>query len=711
MTRRLIILCLLLFVAALLLTSCEMLDTLGIKLPFGAATTTTATQEPATTAAPVTTAPVTTTAAPVTTAPDPSLSIPYATLDDYTVIVKDGSEDTATAANELAAAIAGRGAATPSVGDELLAAGAKQIAVILPEEIGHPAMRYLDYKVFYEGDTVYVMVGSAAARSDAIAYLLSLMKNGSLRVPESGYLYFHSYAIEEIMINRVDIASYSLYATAESRHYIELLRDGIRELCGYTLPITDEQNELTIALAVDEGADSMKTTVTAVSDRITISGGGKNAMNFGVRAFLALMESAATDKRIDMTLTETTLSNTAYAAPSAGAFYNEAGELDRNGDGKIHIAFIGGSLTQTNEVWCPPVVEYFKSMFPNKTVTYTNAAIGATDSTMGAIRFAHDVLDVVSPDIVFVEYAVNDAGFTSETDFARRKNGVYIESIIRQCLEHENQPAVALLYFPRGFEPDSTAWKQWENGVALKERIAANYGIKSVNVLDYVKALYESQKAERPTLTYGEFLLQYYNPSDMVHPTAVGYAVFRDAILAALEADFEGFLTNRTDADLYLSDYKREIMTRWELLPLNDSSIELEGNIVHYESSPGYPMADPRYIPANNFEYPRFLEGVWQVESKTPFAISIRTKANVVGFYGLYSTTTDGMSVDIKNNSDTILGSATIAAPSSEHGRPYLTTFEVSESGKRMTYTISQSRGDAGTVFRAGYIVLGTYTD
>lgn len=700
MTRRLIPLLFLLLVASLLLAACGN----------GAPETT---EPPVTTEAPVTTAPITTTpitTAPTTTAPDPGLVIPYASLRDYTVIVKDGSEDT-DAASGLAAAIAQIGGATPSVGDELSEDTDKQIAVVLARDLGYPSMRHRDYEVFFEENTVYLMVGSAAARGDAVDYLLSLMQGGSLIVPADGYVYTHSYAAEEIAINDINIKRFALYATPESQRYIELLRDGIRDLCGYTLPITDVQGGLTISLAVGEGGNGMKTTVFADEDGITITGSGKNAMYFGVCAFLDLMENAIAGERIDMTLTEATIGNTAYAAPSAGAFYNGEGELDRNGDGEIHIVFIGGSLTATNEVWCPPVVEYFQNAFPNKTVTYTNAAIGATDSTMGAIRFAHDVLDVVSPDIVFVEYAVNDAGFTSESDWARRKNGVYIESIIRQCLEHENQPAVALLYFPRGFEPDSTAWKQWENGVALKERIAENYGVKTVNVLEYVKALYESQKADRPDLTYGEFLLQYYNPSDMVHPTAIGYGVFRDAILAALEADFEGFLTNRTDADFCLAEYKQEIMTRWELVPLDDNRIELVGDVNHYESSPGYPSSDPRYIHASNFEYPRFLEGVWQVESNAPFTIFIETKANVVGFYGCYSTKDDGMSVDIKKSTGELLGTATIAAPGSEHGRPYMATVKVSNDGKRAAYTISQSAGDEGTVFRAGYIILGTYTE
>ena len=646
------------------------------------------------------------------TAPKPSLVIPYAVLGDYTVTVKDGGEDTSAAANELAAAISEKVGVAPSVSDELLGDAAKQIAIVLPEEIGYPKMKQLDYKIFFVDSNIYVTVGSAAVRGEAINSLLSMMQNGELIVPADGYAHSHSYAAEEIMINGKDIAHYALYATPESQYFIELLRDGIRDLCGYILPITDEQNELTISLAVGEGLDCMNTTVTSDADGITISGNDKDAMYFGVCAFLDFLESAIADGSINMTLSETKLSNVAYAAPSARAFYNEAGELDRDGDGEIHIAFIGGSLTQTNQVWCPPVVKYFQSMFPNKTVTYTNAAIGATDSTMGAIRFAHDVLDVVSPDIVFVEYAVNDAGFETENDYALRKNGVYIESIIRQCLAHENQPAVALLYFPRGFALDSTACSNWENGVALKERIAKNYGVKSVNVLDYVKSLYDSQKAKRPDLSYGDFLLQYYKSSDMVHPTNTGYGVFRDAILAALEADFEGFLTNRLDADFCLAQYERDIMTRWELVPLNDSSIELEGDIVHYESIPSYPSSDPRYIPSNSFTYPRFLEGIWQVESKTPFSISITTDANIVGFYGLYSTKADGMSVSITNKSSAVvLGRASIAATGSEHGRPYLTTIKLSAEGNRETYTITQSAGNNGTIFRAGYIVLGTYAE
>ena len=522
------------------------------------------------------------------------------------------------------------------------------------------------------------------------------------------YSYSHDYEIAEILLNGEDLTGYVLTGEGDALPYLELLQETLLERSGIFLPIESEPLVKAISFAVTAGLDGAKTTLTADDAGLTISANGKNAMYFGLCAFLDFIEASTQDGRATMTVDNTvTLSNAAYAAPSAGAFYNADGELDRNGDGKIHIVFIGGSLTQSNQVWCPPVVEYFKSQFPNKTVTYTNAGIGATDSTMGAIRFARDVLSGEEPDLVFIEYAVNDAGFIRESDYTLKKNGVYIESMIRQCLAHENRPAVALLYFPRGFEPDSEAWKNWEGGVALKERIAENYGIKSVNVLEYVKALYETQKAANPALTYGDFLLQYYNASDMVHPTAVGYGVFRDAILAALEADFEGFLTNRQDADFCLADYRREILTKWELIPLDEYNVTVTGNVIRYEETPSYKSDDPRYIPDGSFDYPRFTDGILQVEDGSSFTISFDARANVIGIYGLHSPA--GMTVDIYNDdTGAKLGSISIKE---NHTRPLLVTLTQDAARRLNTYKIvpSGSNTAADTVFRMGYIVLGTY--
>lgn len=669
-------------------------------------------KEPST-AAPVTsgiptTAPATTTAPTTTTPPPTDLVIPYGDLGAYTLVMTDDSEEGDEAALNFVDAVARRTGVTLAMSSVIGSDDGKQIVVADATEVGLMRLRYHDYMLYYSETSVYLLVGSAEAREQALAYLLTLFASGRLTVPEAGYTYSHTYEIGEITLNGEDLSSYELLATEASRPYLEELQAYILEKSGYLLPLTEETLAKTISLTVTAGEGSMQTTVTVDGQGITLSGNGKNAMHYSVCAFLDFMETSTEEGRIAMTVEERlTLSNKSYAAPSAGAFYAEDGTLDRDGDGEIHIVFIGGSLTQNNQVWCPPVVEYFREQFPNKTVTYTNAAIGATDSTMGAIRFRHDVLDKVSPDIVFVEYAVNDAGYTRESDYMLKKNGVYVESIIRQCLAHENQPAVVLLNFPRGFEPGSDAWRNWEGGVDLKERIAANYGVKTVNVLDYVTALYDTQKATNPSLTYSDFLLQYYNAADMVHPTSVGYAVFRDAILAALAADFEGFLTNRTDADLYLSDYRREILTKWELIPLAGPDIRLEGNIVRYEALPSYKSDDPRHIPSGSLDYPRFTDGILQVEDGSSFTITVDARANVIGIYGLHSPA--GMSVDIYND-DTGAKLGTVNTKEN-HTRPLLVTLTQDTPRRLNTYRIvpSGSNTAAETVFRMGYLVIGTY--
>lgn len=694
MRRTLIFLLLLLF--ALLLVSCG-----GESVP-----TTVPSPAASTTAEPVTTTAATTV---TTTEPRADLAIPYAELADYTLVVKNGHEGSEELSAYLLSEIGKRAGCAPTASDRVLGSTERQIAVISPELIGMSPLRYHNYDILYRDNTVYILAGSEEAEEAAITAFLSLFHGGALNVPGNGRSYSHPYEYSEILLNGWELWEYALFAEGDARPYMEELRDAVLEKSGILLSLTDTPQEACISLTVSTDRAGLTTVITADEGRITICGSEKNGMYYGVRAFLDLMKASAVNGSVDMKIeNEMRLSSIPHAAPSAAAFYDENGELDINGDGKIHIAFIGGSLTENNKVWCPPVVDYFKQRFPNKTVTYTNAAIGATNSTMGAVRFAHDVLSREVPDIVFVEYAVNDAGFATESDYSLKYNGVYVESIIRQCLSHEHRPAVVLLNFPRGFTPEDTLCRNWKNGVALKERIAAHYGVATVNVFDYMQGLYATQKAENNALTYADFLLQYYSTSDYVHPQAAGYAAFGDAILAALDANFEDFLTNRQDAEIYLSDYRREILTTWELLPMDAFEVTIEGDGVLHTQTPGYPGSDPNHIPPNSFTYPRFVDGVWQIEDGAKFTITLETNANVIGIYGIHSP--EGMAVDVRN-ADTRTYIKTVDTREN-HTRPLLEIFHASDYNEWYYYTLTPSSDTTGrSVFRMGYFIVGYYPD
>ena len=74
----------------------------------------------------------------------------------------------------------------------------------------------------------------------------------------------------------------------------------------------------------------------------------------------------------------------------------------------VRIAYFGGSITAQNG-WRPQSLEYFRSLSPSRKADEIHAAIGGTGSELGAFRLEQDVLRH-KPDLVFVEFAVNDAG-------------------------------------------------------------------------------------------------------------------------------------------------------------------------------------------------------------------------------------------------------------------------------------------------------------
>lgn len=120
----------------------------------------------------------------------------------------------------------------------------------------------------------------------------------------------------------------------------------------------------------------------------------------------------------------------------------------KNGD-DVTIAYIGGSITEganattMDKSWANLSYEYFKKTFgkgDGSNVHYVNAGMSGTPSTLGMIRYKRDVVDlaVSVPDIVFIEFAVNDGDDPTKGDA--------FESLVRNILKAENQPAVVLMF-------------------------------------------------------------------------------------------------------------------------------------------------------------------------------------------------------------------------------------------------------------------------
>jgi len=108
---------------------------------------------------------------------------------------------------------------------------------------------------------------------------------------------------------------------------------------------------------------------------------------------------------------------------------------------KLTLGFIGGSITDGRgpHNWTDPVGAWFARKFPGVRVCMENAAIGATNSGLGAFRAKRDLIDR-GCDLVFVEYAVNDNGETAERRQRTR------EGLLRQLLREDRDVVLVYTY-------------------------------------------------------------------------------------------------------------------------------------------------------------------------------------------------------------------------------------------------------------------------
>jgi hypothetical protein len=199
--------------------------------------------------------------------------------------------------------------------------------------------------------------------------------------------------------------------------------------------------------------------------------------------------------------------------------------IDKARDGEdVTIAYIGGSITQGagakpihTECYAYRSYVKFKEMFGRNggdNVHFVKAGVGGTPSELGMIRYDRDILrdGKVKPDIVIVEFAVNDAG--DET------KGVCYESLILNILSAENNPAVVLLF--------SVFANDWN----LQERLSPVgllYNLPMVSVSDAVVKQFQLNKGEGNIITKRQFFY------DIFHPTNDGHIIMADCLTYLFE--------------------------------------------------------------------------------------------------------------------------------------------------------------------------------
>jgi len=143
-----------------------------------------------------------------------------------------------------------------------------------------------------------------------------------------------------------------------------------------------------------------------------------------------------------------------------------------NGD-SVRVAYFGGSITAQNG-WRVTSLDWFKQRFPKARFTEINASIGGTGSDFGVFRLRDHVLRF-KPDLVFVEFAVND-GNTASQKIIRA-----MEGIVRQTLQQNPYTDICFVYTIKADYLETEQKGVLPSAAAAMEKVAGHYGIPSVN--------------------------------------------------------------------------------------------------------------------------------------------------------------------------------------------------------------------------------------
>ncbi len=194
----------------------------------------------------------------------------------------------------------------------------------------------------------------------------------------------------------------------------------------------------------------------------------------------------------------------------------------------VTIAFIGGSITQgagaipiNTQCYAYKTFEGFCKLMGKTTqenIHFVKAGVGGTPSEFGMLRYERDVLreGTVEPDIVVVEFAVNDEG--DET------KGECYDSLVRKIWNGPGQPAVILLF------------AVFANDWNLQDRLSPvgrAYDLPMVSTLDTVVEQFYKKPGEGKVVSKNQFFY------DSYHPSNIGHTIMADGLLHLMELVME----------------------------------------------------------------------------------------------------------------------------------------------------------------------------
>ncbi len=231
---------------------------------------------------------------------------------------------------------------------------------------------------------------------------------------------------------------------------------------------------------------------------------------------------------------------------------------------KITVAYLGGSITQGSsagdkECYARLTTDWLIEKFPDAEIEYVRAGIGATGSYIGVHRAERDVLSK-NPDLVFVDFSVNDTGANTQRDINS------YDSLLRKLYNADTKPAVVTIAMT---QEDGTSFQKYHS------EICAAYDIPMIS---YREAILD-------VIGNGHIIWDDIS-DDNIHPNVPGHKVLTEIITSYLQDVIDNLDTidenSESDLSTPFTDNKYEnasVLTPETIEPLDMTGWTYEANM------------------------------------------------------------------------------------------------------------------------------------
>lgn len=225
---------------------------------------------------------------------------------------------------------------------------------------------------------------------------------------------------------------------------------------------------------------------------------------------------------------------------------------------EVTVAYLGGSITAANG-WRPKTTAWLQKTFPNAKFKEIHAAIGGTGSDLGVYRVGRDVLQY-NPDLLFVEFAVNDGGAAPENIWRA------MEGIVRQTWHKDPNIDIVFAYTIHEGMINDVKQGNCPRSMSAMELLADFYGIPSVNfAVPVVELLAQDKlvfKADKQPAAG-----RIWFAADGCHPRDEGHEIYLDLMAKAIRQ-----MNDSRPADHQAKLAKTFVADNWEaakMVPLD----------------------------------------------------------------------------------------------------------------------------------------------